>query len=237
MKKLISICIVCLGVITSAWADSAEKEKERINASTEVLKDILEAPDKGVPMSVLDGTKCVITIPSVKKAGFIVGASYGRGVMNCRTGEDFKGPWSAPIMMATESGSVGFQIGGQETDFVILVLNSDGARAVMKSKVKLGADASIAAGPVGRTAEAATTGSMKAQMLSYSRSRGVFGGVSLSGASLRVDDDANKSLYGEKVTPQQIMKGEVPMPAEAKPLTEELTRATEKAKQAKSEGK
>jgi lipid-binding SYLF domain-containing protein len=154
--------------------------------------------------------------------------------MSCRTGDDFKGPWSDPIMMATESGSVGFQIGGEGTDFVILVLNDDGARAVMKSKIKLGADASIAAGPVGRTTEAATTGNMRAQMLSYSRSRGVFGGVSLSGASLRVDSDANKNLYGEKVSPQQIMKGEVTMPEVAKPLIQTLTEASEKAKQEKA---
>jgi SH3 domain-containing YSC84-like protein 1 len=231
MKRFINVAIACLGLMVCAWAESGQTEKERITDSTNVLKDILEAPDKGVPASVLDGTKCVIVIPSVKKAGFIVGASYGRGVMSCRTGDDFKGPWSGPIMMATESGSVGLQIGGQETDFVILVLNDSGARAVMKSKVKLGADASVAAGPVGRTAEASTTGSMKAQMLSYSRSRGVFGGVSLSGASLRVDGDANKNLYGDKVTPEQIMSGQAPAPDVAKPLQEELTHAATAARQ------
>ncbi len=234
MKRLISVCMVCLGFITSVWAESGATEKDRIKDSTNVLKDVLNAPDKGIPESVLGGTKCVIVIPSVKKAAFIVGASYGRGVMTCRTGDDFKGPWSAPIMMATESGSVGFQIGGSGTDFVILVLNDDGARTLMKSKVKLGADASIAAGPVGRTAEASTTGSMKAQMLSYSRSRGAFAGVSLSGASLRVDDDANKNLYGEKVTSEQIMKGAVPMPEEAKPLIEIVNQATQKARSEKA---
>jgi SH3 domain-containing YSC84-like protein 1 len=233
MKRLVSVCIICAAFLTVAWAEG-DTEKDRIKEANDVLKDILEAPDKGVPLSVLDGTKCVITIPSVKKAAFIVGASYGRGVMSCRTGDDFKGPWSDPIMMATESGSVGFQIGGQGTDFVILVLNDDGARTIMKSKVKLGADASIAAGPVGRTTEAATTGNMRAQMLSYSRSRGAFAGVSLSGASLRVDGDANKNLYGEKVTPQQIMKGEVTMPEVAKPLIETITQATEKSKQEKA---
>jgi len=235
MKPLIIICMIC-AVLTPIWA-AGDKEKERIQESTNVLKDILEAPDKGVPGSVLDGTKCVITIPSVKKAGFIVGASYGRGVMTCRTGDDFKGPWGGPLMMATESGSVGLQAGGQGTDFVILVLNDAGARAVMKSKVKLGADASVAAGPVGRTAEASTTGSMKAQMLSYSRSRGVFGGVSLSGASLRVDGDANKNLYGKEVTPEQVMKGEVAVPDEAKPLIAIVTEATEKSKEGKAAAK
>jgi len=192
------------------------------------LKEIINAPDKGIPGSVFAGTKCVIVLPSVKKGAFIVGASYGRGVMSCRTGADFKGPWSAPIMMALEQGSLGFQIGGEGTDFVILVTNDSGARAVMKSKVKLGADASIAGGPVGRTAEASTTGSMKAEMLSYSRSQGVFAGVSLSGASLRVDGDANKNLYGEKVTPEQIMSGSVATPDAAKPLLETLTTASEK---------
>jgi SH3 domain-containing YSC84-like protein 1 len=233
MKKLASVCILCAAFLTPAWGEG-DTEKDRIKESNDVLKDILNAPDKGVPLSVLDGTKCVITIPSVKKAAFIIGGSYGRGVMSCRTGDDFKGPWSDPIMMATESGSVGFQIGGEGTDFVILVLNDDGARAIMKSKVKLGADASIAAGPVGRTTEAATTGNMRAQMLSYSRSHGAFAGVSLSGASLRVDGDANKNLYGEKVSPQQIMKGEVTMPEAAKPLIQTITDATSKSKEEKA---
>jgi lipid-binding SYLF domain-containing protein len=150
--------------------------------------------------------------------------------MTCRQGEDFKGPWSAPVMMASSSGSIGFQIGAEATDFVILVLNDAGARNMMKNKVKLGADASIAAGPVGRTAEAATSGKMNAQMLSYSRSRGVFGGVSLSGATLRPDGDANKNLYGEKVSAEQIVKGEgVTMPEEARGLIDALTAATTKA--------
>jgi SH3 domain-containing YSC84-like protein 1 len=237
MKHIASLGIVCLSLIVSAWADSGEKEKERITDSNNVLKEIMNAPDKGIPGSVFAGTKCVIVLPSVKKGAFIVGASYGRGLMSCNTGEDFNGPWSAPIMMALEQGSLGFQIGGQGTDFIILVTNDSGARAVMKSKVKLGADASIAGGPVGRTAEASTTGSMKAEMLSYSRSQGVFAGVSLSGASLHVDGDANKSLYGEKVTPEQIMAGSVPTPAAAKPMLETLTDATEKAKQEKAASK
>lgn len=229
MKKLINIAITCLAMMVPAWAASGEAEQDRIKEANNVFKEISEAPDKGIPGSVFDGTKCVIIIPGMKKAGFIVGASYGRGVMSCRTGEDFKGPWSGPIMMATEAGSVGFQIGAQGTDYIILVLNDAGARTVMKSKIKLGTDASIAAGPVGRTAEASTTGNLKAQMLSYSRSRGVFGGVSLSGASLRVDGDGNKNLYGQEVTPEQIMSGQPPAPDVAKPLIEQLTNATAKA--------
>ncbi|HEY7402682.1 MAG TPA: lipid-binding SYLF domain-containing protein [Candidatus Angelobacter sp.] len=231
MKRAVGVVVAFLGLFASiVWADSGEKERDRIKEASNVLKEILEAPDKGIPGNVLDGSKCVIVIPGVKKAALGIGASYGRGVMTCRQGNDFKGPWSPPSMMATESGSVGFQIGGSGTDFVILVLNEGGARSVMKSKVKLGADASIAAGPVGRTAEASTTGTMKAQMLSYSRSRGVFGGVSLSGASLRVDGDANKNLYGDKVSVDQIIQGQgITTPEEAKPLIEQLTAATSKA--------
>lgn len=226
MKKLTSIFYVCLGLVASGWA-AGDTEKERIKDSGNVLKEILDAPDKGIPGSVLDGAKCVIVIPNMKKAGLVVGAQYGRGVMTCRSGDDFKGPWSPPVMMASSGGSFGLQIGAQSTDFVILVLNDSGARAMMKNKVKLGADASVAAGPVGRTAEASTSGTMKAQMLSYSRSQGVFGGVSLSGATLRPDGDANKNLYGEKVSAEQIVASQgVTMPDEAKTLVDALTAAT-----------
>ena len=227
MKRWITICSFLLSVIGPLFADSGEKEKERVTESGNVMKEILSAPDKGIPGSVLDGAKCVIVLPSVKKGAVGVGGSYGRGVMTCREGSDFKGPWSPPIMMASTQASIGFQIGGQATDFVILVLNDSGARSVLNNKVKLGADASIAAGPVGRTSEASTNASMKAQMLSYSRSRGVFGGVSLSGATLRPDGDANNNLYGTKVTPEQIVKGEgVTMPEQAKLLIDSLTQAT-----------
>lgn len=230
MKKMTSMLLVGLGLVASCWAESGEKEKERVKDSSNVMKEIMDAPDKGIPGSVLDGTKCVIVLPGVKKAAFGVGATYGRGVMTCRQGADFKGPWSAPVMMASSSGSIGFQIGAEATDFVILVLNDDGARNMLHNKVKLGADASIAAGPVGRTAEASTSGKMNAQMLSYSRARGVFGGVSLSGATLRPDGDANQSLYGQKVSAEQIVKGEgVTMPEEAKGLIDTLTTATSKA--------
>lgn len=225
-----SILVVCLCLSAFGWAASGDKEKERVKESSNVMKEILDAPDKGIPGSVLDGTKCVIVLPSVKKAAVGVGGSYGRGVMTCRTGDDFKGPWSPPVMMASSGGSFGLQIGGQATDFVILVLNDSGARAMLKNKLKLGADASIAAGPVGRTSEASTNAAMKAQMLSYSRSQGVFGGVSLSGSTLRPDDDANHNLYGEKVSTEQIINSQgITMPAEAQPLIDSLTAATSKA--------
>jgi len=227
MKKLTSIFYVCLGLVASGWAASGDTEKERVKESGQVMKEIMDTPDKGIPGSVLDGTKCVVVLPNMKKAGFIVGGQYGRGVMTCRTGDDFKGPWSPPVMMASSGGSFGLQIGAEATDFVILVLNDSGARQMLKNKLKLGADASVAAGPVGRTSEASTTGTMKAQMLSYSRSRGVFGGVSLSGATLRPDGDANKNLYGEKVSAEQIVNSQgVTMPEEAKQLVDVLTAAT-----------
>ena len=154
-----------------------------------------------------------------------IGGTYGRGVMSCRTGSDYDGPWSAPIMMASGGGNIGFQLGGQATDVVIVVMNDQGAKSVLSNKVKLGADASIAAGPVGRTAEASTNASMKAQMLSYSRSRGIFGGVSLSGATLRPDGGANENLYGRKVSSQEIIDGKVPMPPEANELISQLQRS------------
>jgi lipid-binding SYLF domain-containing protein len=200
-------------------------ERERVKESGEVLKQILDMPDKGVPKSVLDGSKCVIVMPSVKKMAIGIGGTYGRGVMSCRTGEDYKGPWSAPIMMASSGGNIGFQIGGEATDFVILVMNDGGAKSLLNNKVKLGADASVAAGPVGRTSEASTNASMQAQMLSYSRSRGVFGGVSLSGSTLRPDSDANKNLYGQEVKPQEIIAGKVPMPPEANQLIADLQKS------------
>ncbi|HLJ85409.1 MAG TPA: lipid-binding SYLF domain-containing protein [Candidatus Angelobacter sp.] len=227
MKFLVAALVVCLSYVGSAFAATGDTERNRVKESANVIKEIMDAPDKGIPGSVLDGTKCVIVLPAVKKLAFGIGATYGRGVMTCRTGADFKGPWSAPVMMASSGGNVGFQIGGQATDYVILVLNDSGARAMMHNKLKLGADASIAAGPVGRTAEAATNAAMKAQMLSYSRSRGIFGGVALSGSTLRPDGDANHNLYGEKVNAEQIVSGQgVTSPDEAKPLLDTLTAAT-----------
>ena len=230
MNNIKYVAVISLSLIVSAWADSGDKERDRITASAEVVKDIFNAPDKGVPLDVLNGTKCVIVIPDLKKAAFIIGGDYGRGVMTCRTGENFKGPWSSPIMMASGGGDIGFQLGVEGTDVVILVLNDDGARSIMRSKVKLGAEASVAAGPVGRTAEASTNEAMKAQMLSYSRSRGLFAGVSVSGMTLRVDGDANENLYGKKVSARQILNSDgITMPGEAKPLVAALKQATAKA--------
>ena len=233
MKTVLNLFLVLtlLAVVTLAQTEEqkekkgGETERDRIKASGQVLKEILDAPDKGIPASVLDGSKCVIVLPSVKKVAIGIGGTYGRGVMSCRTGADYKGPWSAPIMMASSGGNIGFQIGGEATDFVILVMNDGGAKSLLKSKVKLGADVSAAAGPVGRTAEASTNARMQAQMLSYSRARGVFGGVSLSGATLRPDGDANKNLYSKEVSAQDILDGKVTTPPEAQQLIADLQKS------------
>src|SRR5216683_1840705 len=193
MNKLWVSLVVGLLVVTTTPAADNKKEVERIENSGTVISEILDIPED-IPQSLLDKSECVIVLPSVLKAAFIVGASYGRGVMTCRTGEKFNGPWGAPTMMALEGGSVGFQLGGQATDFVLLVMNPRGAKSILHSKVKLGADASAAAGPKGRDAEAATDVTMRAEVLTYSRARGLFAGISLEGSSLRPDNGANEKI-------------------------------------------
>jgi lipid-binding SYLF domain-containing protein len=204
------------------------KENERIEESATVMKEILDMPDT-INRDVLNKAECIVIYPSVKKAAFIVGGSYGRGVITCRKGQDFSGPWSAPAMFALEGGSFGFQIGAQATDFVLLVMNEAGAKSVMSSKVKLGGDASVAAGPVGRTASAETDIVMKAEILSYSRSQGLFAGVSLEGSTMRSDDGGNKALYGKELSAKEIVReGQVAPPASAQALLTLLTKATPK---------
>jgi len=228
MRKMLNALMMMTLFAVLARSESGDQggtERQRVKESGQVMAEILDMPDKGIPKSVLDGSKCVIVLPSVKKAAVGIGASYGRGLMTCRSGENYKGPWSAPIMMASSGGSIGFQIGGQATDFVILVMNDGGARSLLNNKVKLGADSSVAAGQVGRTAEASTNVRMQAQMLSYSRSQGVFGGVSLSGSTLRPDDGANEHLYGQKIKPEEIISGKVPVPPEAEQLISDLQKS------------
>ena len=204
----------------------ADEPSDRVTAAAQVFKELAANTQNGLPVNVLNKADCVIILPSVKKAGFIVGAQYGKGVMSCRSGQNFKGHWSAPIMMQSSGGSFGLQAGGQATDFVILVMNDDGARSVMKGRAKLGADASIAAGPVGRDAEASTTATMQAQMLSYSRAQGVFAGVALDGTSLGPDDGDNEKLYGKKVSAQEIFAGQVQAPPSASTLHAELQKTS-----------
>ena len=206
MKKLILACAMStlLLVAVNGRADDTEKDRDRLQNSGTVLHEILNIPDD-IPQDLLDKADCVVVFPSVLKAAFVVGASYGRGAMTCRRGENFNGPWGAPSMMALEGGSVGFQIGGQATDFVLLVMNDRGANGILSSKVKLGGDASVAAGPVGRDASAETDVSMRAEILSYSRARGVFAGISLEGSTIRPDNDANVRIYGEKISAKDIV--------------------------------
>jgi len=206
----------------SLRAADDEKETDRLKNAGDVLKEIINIPDD-IPQSLLDKADCVVVYPSVLKAAFIVGASYGRGAMTCRSGDDFRGPWGAPTMMALEAGSVGFQIGGQATDFVLLVMNERGASAILESKVKIGADASAAVGPVGRDAQAATDVTLRAEILTYSRARGAFVGVSLEGSTIRPDNDANERLYGKRISAKDVvLHGAVPIPAAAKVMISTL---------------
>jgi lipid-binding SYLF domain-containing protein len=211
MKTLLALLLVSAMVIPASAADSST-EQERVEDSGQVLKEILNIPDN-IPQDLLDKAECVIVLPSVKKAAFGVGASYGRGVMICRSGLHYTGPWGAPALYALEGASIGFQIGGQATDFVFLVMNPKGARSLLSSKVKLGADASAAAGPKGRTAEGATDIVMNAEILSYSRNKGLFAGISLEGSTLRSDGSANEKLYGQKLSARDIIRrGKVKTP-------------------------
>jgi SH3 domain-containing YSC84-like protein 1 len=203
-----------------------DKEEDRVENAGKVMQEILNAPDS-IPQSVLDKADCVVVLPSVLKAAFIVGGSYGRGVMTCRGGKDFQGKWGAPTMMALEGASGGLQIGGQATDFVLLLMNSRSASGILSSKVKLGADASAAAGPVGRTASAETDATLRADILSYSRARGAFAGVSLEGSTLRPDNGANEKLYGKKIEAKEIvLDGAVKTPPSASTLISTLDKAS-----------
>lgn len=210
MRKRLAVIGLLVAVALPTLAQT--KEEERVQNAGRVMKEILNAPDS-IPQSVLDKADCVVVLPSVVKFAFGFGASYGRGVMTCRGGNDFQGKWGAPTMMALEGGSAGLQLGGQATDFVLLLMNSRSASGILSSKVKLGGNASAAAGPVGRTASAETDATMSAQILSYSRSRGAFAGVSLAGSTLRPDNDANKHLYGKEMPAKDIVMGSaVPAP-------------------------
>ena len=202
MQKL--VVLVCLGLLVLPLS-AQKKEQDRLKEAGEVLTEILNSPD-GIPQELLDKAECVVVLPSVKKLAIGIGGSYGRGVMVCRTGEHFTGPWGAPAFYALEGGNIGFQLGGQATDFVLLVMNPRGARSLFSSKVKLGADAAAAAGPKGRAAQAATDVVMKAEILSYSRSKGLFAGVSLEGSTLRSDGGANDNLYGKKLNAEDILE-------------------------------
>jgi len=210
--------------------ENAKDENNRLQNAGTVIQEILDIPDD-IPQDLLDKARCVIVMPSALKAAFVVGGSYGRGTMVCRTGKDFSGPWGAPAMYALEGGSVGLQIGGEATDLVILVMNNRGASSLLHSKVKLGADASIAAGPKGRTASADTDAYLRAEMLSYSRARGVFAGISLEGTTLRPDEDANHRLYGKDASAATIItEPKMDAPPSGKMLVGRLQKASPQLK-------
>ena len=228
MRRMMVYLLALAMVGLPLFAAQDKKEADRLDNCGTVLKEILDIPDD-IPQDLLDKAECVIIYPSVLKAAFVVGGSYGRGAMTCRTGENYTGPWSAPTMMALEGGSVGFQIGGQATDFVLLVMNGRGAHSILSSKVKLGADASVAGGPKGRTASASTDATLRAEVLSYSRSRGLFAGISLEGSTVRPDNDANERVYGKKVEAESIVfKGAVAVPPPAQKLVSYLNQKSPK---------
>jgi SH3 domain-containing YSC84-like protein 1 len=210
----------------AAGANDQGKDEDRLRNAGLVLQEILNIPDD-IPQNLLDKAVCVVVFPSVVKAAFGVGGSYGRGAMTCRQGENFTGPWGPPTMMALEGGSFGFQIGGQATDFVLLVMNERGAKAILTSKVKLGADASAAAGPKGRDASAETDVTARAEILSYSRARGAFAGVSLEGSTVRPDSGANEKIYGQKVDAKDLaLNGSMKTPPAAQQLVSTLDNKT-----------
>src|SRR5271154_5207822 len=224
MKRL--FCTLSLVAVFALPLLAQDKEQDRVENSGKVMQEILAAPDS-IPQSVLDKADCVVVLPSVVKFAIGIGGSYGRGVMTCRGGKDFQGKWGAPTMMALEGGSAGLQLGGQATDFVLLLMNPRSASSILTSKVKLGGDVSAAAGPVGRNASAETDVTLRADILSYSRARGLFAGISLEGSTLRPDNDANKNLYGKKLEASDIVfTGTVKAPPSAKTLIETLDKAS-----------
>ena len=228
IKRMISSLMALALVALPLLAAGDKKETERLENCGMIVKEVMDIPDN-IPEDLINKAECIIVYPSVLKAAFIVGGSYGRGAMVCRSGEHFTGPWSAPTMMALEGGSVGLQLGGQATDFVLLVMNPRGARSILSSKVKLGADASAAAGPKGRTANASTDATLRAEVLSYSRARGLFAGLSLEGSTVRPDNDANERVYGKKIEAESIVfKGAVAVPPPAQKLVSYLNQKSPK---------
>lgn len=229
MKKVIvTLMTLALAAVPVLAAPDNDRETDRLENSGTVLSEILNIPDN-VPQDLLDKAECVVIFPSVLKLAMGFGGSYGRGAMVCRSGEHFTGPWGAPSMVALEGGSFGLQLGGQATDFVLLVMNPRGAKAILDNKVKLGADMAAAAGPKGRDAAAATDVTLRAEILSYSRSRGLFAGISLEGSTLRPDSDANEKIYGKKIDATDIVRhGAVAIPHSAQKLVALLNKKSPK---------
>jgi lipid-binding SYLF domain-containing protein len=228
MKKLVLLAVVvCLYRFSGAADDQPKESKaqDRVQAAAEVLDEIQAAPDKGIPQDVLGSAECVAVVPSMLKGGFIVGANYGRGLASCRTPKG----WSAPAFFVVGGGSFGFQIGGQAVDLVMLIMNKDGMKHLLSSEFELGADASVAAGPVGRHAEGNTDWKMRAEVLTYSRARGLFAGVTLNGASIKQDKDSTREFYGRMVPFRTSLIGEIPPPAGANPFLTTLAKWAQEA--------
>ena len=228
-KLMLAAALVAFVASSDPWVSKStartpgdDDTSKRLNAAADVLSEVLATPDKGIPQDLLDKAACAVIVPNVKKGAFIVGAKYGRGFIVCRkkSGRD----WSAPGAVKVEGGSVGFQIGGSETDVIMLVMNESAIDKLLSSKFTIGADASVAAGPVGRSSSAATDVQLHAEILTYSRSRGLFAGVSLEGATMRPDDDANKDMYGKPMSNKDVVLGNVKAPATAARLIAELNR-------------
>jgi len=228
MRKIIPMFMALALIALPALAADDVKETDRLENAGTVLEEILNVPDD-IPQDLIDKAECVVIFPSVLKFAIGLGGSYGRGAMVCRTGDHFTGPWGAPSMAALEGGSFGFQLGGQATDFVLLIMNPRGAKAILSSKVKLGADMAAAAGPKGRDAAASTDATLRAEILTYSRSRGLFAGISLEGSTLRPDNGANEKLYGKKITATAIVReGAVPVPPSGQKLVSLLDKKSPK---------
>jgi len=224
------VCVLISAIFLACpiFATNESREQKRLEACGQVFKEILDIPD-GIPKELLNKAECVIVIPSVLKFAIGVGGDFGRGAITCRTGQHFTGGWSAPALFALEGGNIGFQLGGQATDFVLLVVNPRGANSILSSKVKLGADAAAAAGPKGRTAAADTDIVMRAEVLSYSRSRGLFAGISLEGSTLRSDGSANRKLYGRELSAKEIVRqGKVGVPASGREFIALLNKTSPK---------
>jgi SH3 domain-containing YSC84-like protein 1 len=229
----LTLCVL----LGSTVLDASNKEQDRLENCGVVMQEVLDVPDN-IPQDLLEKAECVIVVPSMTKVAVGLGGSYGRGAMVCRSGKAFNGPWGAPAMYSLEGGSFGFQLGAESTDVVLLVMNQRGADALLGSKVKLGANASAAAGPKGRNVEASTDASMRAEILSYSRSRGLFAGVSLEGSSLRPDNDASEQVYGRKITARSIVTGErIQVPASGKHFVQVLEKSAPHNESTKSPGR
>jgi SH3 domain-containing YSC84-like protein 1 len=224
MRNTLSVVFAIAGTLSTAAyaADREIKVEDRLDASADTLTDMMKADDKGIPQDLLDKAKCVVIVPGMKKAGFIFGAKYGRGFAACRRNGGTT--WSAPASMRVEGGSVGFQIGLSETDVILLVMNDGGMKHLLSDKFTIGGDASAAAGPIGRTASAQTDAKLNAEMLSYSRARGIFAGISLEGATLRPDGESNRELYGRDATNREILTGDFKTPAAAEKFEQRLRR-------------